>query len=207
MRTVSVELYNRSVYFNGTFAKRRLWKYFRFRPRNYRFMPLYKDGRWDGWIKLFNSRYNSVNSGLFLALKDLIEASENVRFAIKDCRESVRFNDDHNILSDRVYQNLCVRAMQRERSGGLVLSPTASGKTWIVGLYLVWAGHWYTAGWFHVKFVLVLAMSGLHGFFAARVRDFSLDKNTRSQKFYRIINEVVTLLMIGIVIMVIVKPF
>ncbi len=137
MRTVSVELYNRSVYFNGTFAKRRLWKYFRFRPRNYRFMPLYKDGRWDGWIKLFNSRYNSVNSGLFLALKDLIEASENVRFAIKDCRESVRFNDDHNILSDRVYQNLCVRAMQRERSGGLVLSPTASGKTWIVGLYLL----------------------------------------------------------------------
>ncbi len=79
--------------------------------------------------------------------------------------------------------------------------------TWIVGLYLVWAGHWYTAGWFHVKFALVLAMSGLHGFFSARVRDFSQDKNTRSQKFYRIINEVVTLLMVGIVIMVIVKPF
>src|SRR6267143_2347318 len=90
MRTVSVELYNRSVYFNGTFAKRRLWKYFRFRPRNYRFMPLYRDGKWDGWIKLFNYRYNSVNSGLFLALKDLIEASENIRFAIKDFRESVR---------------------------------------------------------------------------------------------------------------------
>ncbi len=79
--------------------------------------------------------------------------------------------------------------------------------TWIVGLYLAWAGHWYTAGWFHVKFALVLAMSGLHGFLSARVRDFGQDKNTRSQKFYRIINEVVTLLMVGIVIMVIVKPF
>lgn len=79
--------------------------------------------------------------------------------------------------------------------------------TWVVGLYLAWAGHWYTAGWFHAKVALVLAMSGLHGFFSARVRDFSLDRNTRSQKFYRIINEVVTLLMVGIVILVIVKPF
>ncbi|MBR1216818.1 protoporphyrinogen oxidase HemJ [Bradyrhizobium sp. U87765 SZCCT0131] len=79
--------------------------------------------------------------------------------------------------------------------------------TWVVGLYLAWSGHWYSAPWFHVKLALVLAMSGLHGFFSARVRDFALDRNTRSHKFYRIINEVVTLLMIGIVIMVIVKPF
>jgi len=79
--------------------------------------------------------------------------------------------------------------------------------TWVVGLYLAWSGHWYTALWFQVKFALVLAMSALHGFFTARVRDFALDRNTRSHKFYRIINEVVTLLMVGIVIMVIVKPF
>jgi protoporphyrinogen IX oxidase len=79
--------------------------------------------------------------------------------------------------------------------------------TWLVGLYLVWAGSWYMAGWFHVKFACVLALSGLHGFFSARVRDFSLDRNRYSQKFYRIINEVVTLLMVVIVIMVIVKPF
>jgi putative membrane protein len=39
------------------------------------------------------------------------------------------------------------------------------------------------------------------------VRDFAADQNTRSQKFYRIINEVPTLLMIGIVILVVVKPF
>ena len=79
--------------------------------------------------------------------------------------------------------------------------------TWLAGLYLVWAGHWYVAGWFHVKFALVLAMSAVHGFLAARVRDFALDRNTRSQKFYRVINEVPTILMIGIVILVVVKPF
>lgn len=79
--------------------------------------------------------------------------------------------------------------------------------TWLAGLWLVWQGGWYIAGWFHAKFALVLLMSGVHGFFSARVRDFAADKNTRSQKFYRIINEVPTILMIAIVILVIVKPF
>ena len=79
--------------------------------------------------------------------------------------------------------------------------------TWLAGLYLVWAGHWYLSPWFHVKFLLVLIMSGVHGFLARCVREFGADRNTRTQKFYRIINEVPTVLMIAIVILVIVKPF
>jgi protoporphyrinogen IX oxidase len=79
--------------------------------------------------------------------------------------------------------------------------------TWLAGLYLAWAGHWYVAGWFHVKFLLVLLLSGVHGFLARAVRDFAADRNQRSQKFYRIINEVPTVLMIAIVILVVVKPF
>ena len=79
--------------------------------------------------------------------------------------------------------------------------------TWLAGLYLVWAGHWYVAGWFHVKFLLVLLLSGVHGFLARAVRDFAADRNQRSQKFYRIINEVPTTLMIGIVLLAVLKPF
>jgi putative membrane protein len=79
--------------------------------------------------------------------------------------------------------------------------------TWLAGLYLVWAGHWYAAGWFHAKFLLVLLLSGVHGFLSRAVRDFAADRNRRSQKFYRIINEVPTVLMIAIVILVVVKPF
>jgi putative membrane protein len=79
--------------------------------------------------------------------------------------------------------------------------------TWIVGLYLAWSGHWFTAAWFHGKLLLVILMTGVHGFLSGRVRDFALDRNTRSQKFYRYLNEVPTLLMIGIVILVVVKPF
>jgi protoporphyrinogen IX oxidase len=79
--------------------------------------------------------------------------------------------------------------------------------TWLAGLYLAWAGHFFSAGWFHGKLLLVLLLSGVHGFFARYVKDFAADRNTRSQRFYRFINEVPTILMIGIVILVIVKPF
>ena len=79
--------------------------------------------------------------------------------------------------------------------------------TWLAGLYLAWSGHWFSAGWLHGKLLLVLLLSGVHGFFARCVKDFAADRNHRSQRFYRIINEVPTLLMIGIVILVVVKPF
>jgi protoporphyrinogen IX oxidase len=79
--------------------------------------------------------------------------------------------------------------------------------TWLAGLYLAWSGHWFASGWLHGKLALVITLSGVHGFFSRWVKDFAADRNTRSQKFYRIINEVPTILMIGIVILVVVKPF
>jgi putative membrane protein len=78
---------------------------------------------------------------------------------------------------------------------------------WIAGLWLMWQGGWYASHWFQAKFTLVFALSGVHGFFSRWVRDFANDANTRSAKFYRIINEVPTVVMIGAVILVIVKPF
>src|SRR6202023_1373394 len=77
--------------------------------------------------------------------------------------------------------------------------------TWLSGLYLAWAGHWFSAGWLHGKLLLVVILSGVHVFFSGRVKDFAADRNVRSQKFYRIINEVPTILMIGIVILVVVN--
>jgi protoporphyrinogen IX oxidase len=84
--------------------------------------------------------------------------------------------------------------------------------TWLLGLWLAWHGPdsrygWFASGWLLAKLVLVLALSALHGFFARWVKDFAADRNRHSQKFYRIINEVPTLIMIGIVILVVVKPF
>src|SRR4030088_517362 len=79
--------------------------------------------------------------------------------------------------------------------------------TWLAGLYLAWAGHWFSAPWLHSKLLLVVLLSGVHGFFSRCVKDFAADRNIRSQRFYRIINEVPTILMIVIVILVVVKPF
>jgi protoporphyrinogen IX oxidase len=79
--------------------------------------------------------------------------------------------------------------------------------TWLAGIYLAWVHDWYLFSWLHLKVLLVLVLSGVHGFFVRCVRAFASDENTYSQKFYRIINEVPTVLMIGIVILVVVKPF
>ena len=79
--------------------------------------------------------------------------------------------------------------------------------TWVLGLWLAWQGGLFGAGWFHAKLALVLALSGVHGYFSAAVRKFAADANTTSQRAWRMWNEVPTLLMIGIVILVIVKPF
>ena len=79
--------------------------------------------------------------------------------------------------------------------------------TWVLGLWLAWDQGYFRSGWLHAKLVLVLAMSGLHGLFSRWVRDFAADRNTHSQKFYRLMNEAPTLLMIAIVLLVVLKPF
>ncbi len=81
--------------------------------------------------------------------------------------------------------------------------------SWVLGLILAFSGliDWSSDGWFHVKLVLVLLLSTYHGCLGRWTKDFARDQNTRSARFYRIANEVPALLMIGIVIMVIVRPF
>jgi len=78
--------------------------------------------------------------------------------------------------------------------------------TWVFGLSLAWMSGFYAAPWLQAKFALVVAMSGIHGWLARMVKDFAADRNARAPRFYRILNEVPTLLMIGIVILAIVKP-
>jgi protoporphyrinogen IX oxidase len=78
--------------------------------------------------------------------------------------------------------------------------------TWAFGLALAWMSGFYASPWLQAKFALVLALSGIHGWLARMVKDFAADRNTRGHRFYRVINEVPTLLMIGIVILAVVKP-
>uniref|UniRef100_Q07UP4 Protoporphyrinogen IX oxidase n=1 Tax=Rhodopseudomonas palustris (strain BisA53) TaxID=316055 RepID=Q07UP4_RHOP5 len=78
---------------------------------------------------------------------------------------------------------------------------------WVVGLYIAWEQNYFMDAWFHAKLAMVVLMTVIHVMLGRYVRAFAADRNAHSHKFYRIINEIPTLLMIGAVIFVIVKPF
>jgi putative membrane protein len=78
---------------------------------------------------------------------------------------------------------------------------------WATGLWLMSEGGYGRAGWMHGKLALVVALSAWHGVNVKWVKDFQYDRNRRPSRFYRIANEVPTLLMIAIVVLVVVKPF
>ncbi len=79
--------------------------------------------------------------------------------------------------------------------------------TWLLGLYLAWDIYGFRGGWLHTKIALVVMMTVVHLVFSRAVRDFATDRPRKSAGHWRMMNEVPTLLMIAIVVLVIVKPF
>jgi protoporphyrinogen IX oxidase len=79
--------------------------------------------------------------------------------------------------------------------------------SWVLGLWLAYQGGHLAAPWFLAKLALVVALSGAHGYLAGAVRRFGLDQNDTPARTWRMINEVPTVLMILIVVLVVVKPF
>jgi len=97
------------------------------------------------------------------------------------------------------------KVMERKLLKG-IMNP-AMIAVWILGPLLAWLTGTYLDIWLQIKFILVIALSGVHGFCVRYWRDFANDRNTRTARFYRILNEVPALLMAFIVILVIVQPF
>jgi protoporphyrinogen IX oxidase len=78
---------------------------------------------------------------------------------------------------------------------------------WLTGLWLAWSSFGFRGGWLHAKLMLVVILSIHHEIQGRWLRAFAREERPHSQRFYRFQNEIPTLLMIGIVILVIVKPF
>lgn len=78
---------------------------------------------------------------------------------------------------------------------------------WITGLSLAYLANFWSQPWLHLKLAAVVALSAQHMACARWMRGFAQDENRHTERFYRFMNEVPTLLMIAIVICVIVKPF
>ena len=107
-------------------------------------------------------------------------------------------------------QSETFKVMERRLLRGII-NP-AMIATVVFGLWLAWIGPdsrygWFASGWLWAKIALVLALSAVHGLLARWRKDFAADNNRHSQKFYRIINEVPTVIMILIVLLVVLKPF
>ena len=79
--------------------------------------------------------------------------------------------------------------------------------SWVLGLWLGWTGNHLGEPWFWVKITAVIGLSWAHGYFSASVRAFGEDRNDKPPRHWRMVNEVPTVLMILIVVLVIVKPF
>lgn len=90
----------------------------------------------------------------------------------------------------------------------IIMNPAMIGTFLMGGLLLITPGAiaWHD-GWLHLKLVLVLVLAGAHGYFARCLKAFERDANPHSEKFYRLINEIPSIIMVAIVILAIVKPF
>jgi putative membrane protein len=78
---------------------------------------------------------------------------------------------------------------------------------WVLGLALATNLGAWSEPWMHAKLAAVIALSAIHGFFSRWRRDFDKDENRHSARFYRAMNEIPTVLMIAIVLLVVLKPF
>jgi putative membrane protein len=97
------------------------------------------------------------------------------------------------------------KVMERRLFRG-IMTP-AMIAAWSAGLWLALDQGLFGEHWFQLKLALVLVLTWTHWFYANSLSAFAEDRNQRPQRFYRFMNEVPTLLMIGIVIMVVVRPF
>ncbi|HEX6142027.1 MAG TPA: protoporphyrinogen oxidase HemJ [Geminicoccaceae bacterium] len=87
------------------------------------------------------------------------------------------------------------------------ITTPAMAATWLLGIALALVQDAWTEGWLHAKLLLVVGLSGAHGMMARYVRAFAEDARPRDERYFRIFNEVPTLLFVGVVILVIFKPF
>ena len=104
-------------------------------------------------------------------------------------------------------QSETFKVMERRLYRGI--TTPAMVASWVFGLWLAFGFGIvdFSQGWMWLKALMVIALSGLHGYFGRLRREFAEDRNTRSHKFFRAINEVPFVLAMVIVISVIVKPF
>ena len=98
--------------------------------------------------------------------------------------------------------------LKQERNLLKIIINPALIAVWVFAVLMILgnASLW-TSGWFHAKLLLVVVLSGVHGFYAASARRFARGERPRSERFWRIMNEVPALMSVAIVLLAVLKPF
>ena len=111
----------------------------------------------------------------------------------------------HAVTEPGSEQSETFKVMER-RLMKAIMTP-AMIASWVFGLWAMWLIGAWLQGWFHAKLMLVVLMSAFHGFCVVWMKEFERDERKRRQRFFRFVNEIPTVIMIAVVILVIVKPF
>lgn len=98
--------------------------------------------------------------------------------------------------------------LKQERNLLKIIINPAMIAVWLLAVVMIAANaSLWTAGWLHLKLVLVIALSGLHGVYAGAAKKFAAGQRPRSERFWRVMNEIPALMVIAIVLLAVVKPF
>jgi protoporphyrinogen IX oxidase len=98
------------------------------------------------------------------------------------------------VMERRLYKAIMNPAMIASVGFGVLLLATPGVVDW-------------SRGWIHIKLALAVLLIGIHHWLGRWRKRFAVDENHRGSRFFRVVNEIPTLIMIGIVILVVVKPF
>lgn len=96
--------------------------------------------------------------------------------------------------------------VMEERLVKVIMNP-AMMVSWVVGLWLAWSGFGFMGAWLWIKIAAVVGLTVFHVFLSRSARNFVAGENTMTARQWRMANEIPTVLMILVVIMVIIKPF
>jgi protoporphyrinogen IX oxidase len=136
------------------------------------------------WIKAFHIVFvASWFAGLFYLPRILVNLAQ-----VPD--DSAAERDRLIVMGQRLY-----------RFASLLMVPAIGLGVWL------WLGYGVTGGWLHAKLVIVLAVIGYHHACRSLLRQFETRSNQRSQRWFRVFNEVSVLLFVAVVVLVVVKPF
>lgn len=112
----------------------------------------------------------------------------------------------HVQAADRIGQDR-FKVMEKKLFGIMTIGGTLSVLSGFWLLVGYWLGALAGQGWIHAKLLVVALLIGFHAYLFVCMKAFREDRNTRSERFFRLINEVPAAALIAIVVLVVVKPF